>query len=112
VKNIYFLRSYKMKKIVLSTIGEMRGNSICPGTVLKMLYLLAFTKAAIVCDSTVIPIRKDWKEDTRKTGNKNATSHIIQAISMTVQRGNATSIMGTLIQNSAFGVVLDCSISR
>ena len=31
-----------------------------------------------------------------KTGNKNATSHIIQAISMTVQRGNATSIMGTL----------------
>ena len=25
-----------------------------------------------------------------------ATSHIIQAISMTVQRGNATSIMGTL----------------
>ena len=30
-----------------------------------------------------------------KTGNKNATSHIIQAISMTVQRGNATSIMGT-----------------
>ena len=31
-----------------------------------------------------------------KTGNKNATSHIIQAISMTVQRGNATNIMGTL----------------
>ena len=31
-----------------------------------------------------------------KTGNKNATSHIIQAISMTVQRGNATSIMVTL----------------
>ena len=30
-----------------------------------------------------------------KTGNKKATSHIIQAISMTVQRGNATSIMGT-----------------
>ena len=29
-------------------------------------------------------------------GNKNATSHIIQAISMTVQRGNAISIMGTL----------------
>ena len=26
----------------------------------------------------------------------NATSHIIQAISMTVQRGNAISIMGTL----------------
>ena len=31
-----------------------------------------------------------------KTGNKNATSHIFQAISTTVQRGNATSIMGTL----------------
>jgi hypothetical protein len=28
--------------------------------------------------------------------HKNATSHIIQAISMTVQRGNTTSIMGTL----------------
>ena len=32
----------------------------------------------------------------KKTGNKNATRPIIQAISMTVQRGNATSIMGTL----------------
>ena len=31
-----------------------------------------------------------------KTGNKNATSYIIQGISMTVQRGNAASIMGTL----------------
>ena len=31
-----------------------------------------------------------------RTGNKNATSHIIQAISMTVQRGNANSIMGAL----------------
>ena len=31
-----------------------------------------------------------------KTGRKNATNHIIQAISMTVQSGNATSIMGTL----------------
>jgi hypothetical protein len=30
-----------------------------------------------------------------KTGNKNAITHIIQAISMTVQRGNATSITGT-----------------
>ena len=35
-------------------------------------------------------------EIQEKTGNKNATSHIIQAISMTVQRGNATSITGTL----------------
>ena len=34
--------------------------------------------------------------EKKKTGNRNATSHIIQAISMTVQRGNATSIMGTL----------------
>ena len=31
-----------------------------------------------------------------KTGNKKASSHKIQAISMTVQRGNTTSIMGTL----------------
>jgi hypothetical protein len=29
-------------------------------------------------------------------GNKNANSHIIQAISITFQRGKATSIMGTL----------------
>ena len=36
------------------------------------------------------------KKIQEKTGNKNATSHIIQAISMTVQRGNAVSIMGTL----------------
>ena len=33
---------------------------------------------------------------TEKTNDKNATQHIIQAISMAVQRGNATSIMGTL----------------
>ena len=51
-----------MKKIVLSTIEEMRGNYICPGTVLKMLYLLMFTKAAIVCDSTVIPTTIPSKE--------------------------------------------------
>ena len=51
-----------MKKIVLSTIGEMRGNSICLGTVLKMLYLLMFTKAAIVCDSTVIPMTISSKD--------------------------------------------------
>ena len=31
-----------------------------------------------------------------KTGNKTATSHTIQALSMTVQRKNTTSIMGTL----------------
>ena len=35
-------------------------------------------------------------EKIQEKSNKNATSHIIQAISMTVQRGNATSIMGTL----------------
>ena len=33
---------------------------------------------------------------TEKTGDKNATQHIMQAISMSVQRGNALSIMGTL----------------
>ena len=31
-----------------------------------------------------------------KTGRKNATNHIIQAISMTVQRGNAESTLGHL----------------
>ena len=31
-----------------------------------------------------------------KKGNENATSHIITVISMTVKRGNAVSIMGTL----------------
>jgi hypothetical protein len=41
-------------------------------------------------------IKEIGKKIQEKTGNKNATSHIIQAISMTVQRGNATSIMGTL----------------
>ena len=47
------------------------------------------TKGTQVC-------QRNWKKDKEKTGNKNATSHIIQAISMTVQRGNVTSIMGTL----------------
>ena len=41
-------------------------------------------------------IKEIGKKIQEKTGNKNATSHIIQAISMTVQRGNAASIMGTL----------------
>jgi hypothetical protein len=41
-------------------------------------------------------IKEIGRKIQEKTGNKNATSHIIQAISMTVQRGNATSIMGTL----------------
>ena len=41
-------------------------------------------------------IKEIGKKIQEKTGNKNATSHIIQAISMTVQRGNAISIMGTL----------------
>ncbi len=41
-------------------------------------------------------IKEIGKKIRDKTGNKNATSHIIQAISMAVQRGNAHSIMGTL----------------
>ena len=41
-------------------------------------------------------VKEIGRKIQEKTGNKNATSHIIQAISMTVQRGNTTSIMGTL----------------
>ena len=41
-------------------------------------------------------IKEIGKKITQKTQDKNATNHIIQAISMAVQRGNATSIMGTL----------------
>ena len=44
-------------------------------------------------------VKEIGRKIQEKTGNKNATSHIIQAISMTVQGGNATtatSIMGTL----------------
>ena len=37
-------------------------------------------------------VKEIGRKIQEKTGNKNA----IQAISMTVQRGNATSIMGTL----------------
>ena len=51
-----------MKKNVLSTIGEMRGNYICPRTVLQMMYIRKSTKAAIVCDSTVIPTTIPSKE--------------------------------------------------
>ena len=36
------------------------------------------------------------KKITQKSNDKNATNHIIQAISMAVQRGNAASIIGTL----------------
>ena len=41
-------------------------------------------------------IKEIGKKITQKTSDKNATNHIIQAISMAVQRGNAASIMGTL----------------
>ena len=41
-------------------------------------------------------IKEIRKKIQEKIGNKNTTSHTIQVISMTVQRGNATSIMGTL----------------
>ena len=41
-------------------------------------------------------IKEIGRKIKEKTGNKNATSHIIQVISMTVQRVNATSIMGAL----------------
>ena len=41
-------------------------------------------------------IKEIGKKITQKTNDKNATNHIIQAISMAVQRGNAASIMGTL----------------
>ena len=41
-------------------------------------------------------VKEIGRKIQEKTGNTNATSHIIQTISMTVQRGNVTSIMGTL----------------
>ena len=41
-------------------------------------------------------IKEIGKKIQEKTGDKNATSHILQGISMSVQRGNAHSIMGTL----------------
>ena len=41
-------------------------------------------------------IKEIGRKILEKTGYKNAISHIIQAISMTVQRGKTTSIMGTL----------------
>ena len=41
-------------------------------------------------------IKEIGRKIKEKTGNKNATYRIIQAISMTVHRGNATSILGTL----------------
>ena len=41
-------------------------------------------------------IKEIGRKIREKTGDKNATRHIVQAISMSVQRGNATSIMGTL----------------
>ena len=41
-------------------------------------------------------IKEIGRKITEKTGNKNVTSHILQAISIAVQRGNAASIIGTL----------------
>ena len=57
-------------------------------------------------------IKEIGKKIQEKTGNKNATSHIIQAISMTVQRGNATSIMGTLGPLRKLGDYFDVISSR
>ena len=41
-------------------------------------------------------VKEIGRKITDKTGDKNATQHILQAISMSIQRGNAASIMGTL----------------
>ena len=41
-------------------------------------------------------IKEVGRKITQKSNDKNATNHIIQAISMAVQRGNAASIIGTL----------------
>ena len=41
-------------------------------------------------------VKEIGKKITQKTNDKEATNHIIQALSMAVQRGNAASIMGTL----------------
>ena len=41
-------------------------------------------------------IKEIGRKITEKFHDKNATQHIIQAISMAVQQGNAASIMGTL----------------
>ena len=40
------------------------------------------------------------KHTTEETGEKNATSHILQAIGVHIQRANAISISGTLPENS------------
>ena len=41
-------------------------------------------------------IKEVGRKITQISNDKNATNHIIQAISMAVQRGNAASIIGTL----------------
>ena len=41
-------------------------------------------------------IKEIGKKISQKNNDKNATNHIIQALSMAVHRGNAASIMGTL----------------
>ena len=74
------------------------------------LAAFAILLGAVLLPITISQLYNFREKIKEKTGNKNATSHIIQAISMTVQRGNATSIMGILgplrkLEVLAFNVV-------
>ena len=67
-----------------------------PQNYVGLIIFLTLTFFLLKISEKIKFIKEIGKKVQEKTGNKNATSHIIQAISMTVQRGNATSIMGTL----------------
>ena len=41
-------------------------------------------------------VKELWKQIQENTGEKQAKSYMIQRLSMTVQRGNAASILGTV----------------
>ena len=57
-------------------------------------------------------IKEIGKKITQRAQEKNSTTHIIQAISMAVQRGNAASIMGTLGPQKKLDHYFDIVVSR
>ena len=99
--SIYFnLGEKKYYKYCKAAIGGEKRKEV---TYEKLLRNYIFVPIAVETFGSWGPrglkfIKEIGRKIQGKTGNKNATSHIIQAISMTVQRGNTISIMGTLAQ--------------
>ena len=54
-----------------------------------------------------MPFKEIGKKIQENTGEKRATEYLIQSLSMTLQRGNAASILGTVGPTSKLDEIYD-----